>query len=120
MKTVFISLPMHGKTKKEVEKRLIDISRKAMDAACIKFGWKPDEVWWTSNIDCSEPGPLNKNPRVYRLGNAIQEMSSVDCVYFDEGWEHANGCQVERYVSLKYEIPVLFWNLEYGGVVNEE
>lgn len=120
MYTVFISLPMHGKTKKEIEKRLIDISRKAMDAACIKFGWKHDEVWWTSNIDCREPGPFNKNPRVFRLGNAIQEMSSVDCVYFDEGWEHANGCNVERYVALKYDIPVLFYNIEYGGKKDEE
>lgn len=119
MYTVFISTPMHGKTKKEVEKRLIDISRKAMDAACAKFGWKYDEVWWSSNIDCREPGPLNKNPRVYRLGNAIQEMSSVDCVYFDEGWEHANGCLVERFVALKYDIPVLFYNVEYGVIKDE-
>lgn len=120
MYTVFISTPMHGKTKKEVEKRLIDISRKAMDAACIKFGWKHDEVWWSSNVDCPLPGPLNKNPRIFCLGNAIKELSTVDAVYFDEGWEYSKGCNVERYVALNYEIPVLFYNVEYGEVVSTE
>lgn len=120
MHIVFISLPMHGKTKKDVEKRLIDISRKTMDAACAKFGWKHDEVWWRANDECPEPGPLNKYKSVFYLGEAIKIMSTADAVYFDEGWEHANGCLVERFVALKYDIPVLFWNLEYGGVVNEE
>lgn len=119
MKFVFISLPMSGKTKKEVEKRLINISRKAMDAACIKFGWKHDEVWWRANDECPEPGPMNKRKNVFYLGEAIKKMSSVDCVYFDEGWEHANGCNVERYVALKYDIPVLFYNVTYGKEVDK-
>lgn len=119
MYTVFISTPMNGKDKKEVERRLIDISRKAMDAACKKFGWDEKLVWWCANDNCPEPGPMNKRKNVFYLGESIKKMSSVDCVYFDEGWEHANGCLVERFVALKYEIPVLFYNVEYGGVVNE-
>lgn len=46
-------------------------------------------------------------------------MSRADAVYFDEGWEHATGCQVERFVALKYNIPVLFHNLKYDKEVKD-
>ena len=61
-----------------------------------------------------------KDNRIFYLGGALQKMSRADAVYFDEGWEHATGCQVERFVALKYNIPVLFYNVEYGGVVKNE
>ena len=120
MYTVFISTPMSGKDKKEVERRLIAISRKAIEAACKKFGWDEKLVWWCANDNCTEPGPMNKRKNVFYLGQALQKMSSVDCVYFDEGWEHANGCLVERFVALKYDIPVLFHNLKYDKEVQNE
>ena len=125
MKFVFISLPMSGKTDKEIGHRLCSING-AVKAACVaKFGWKWDEIktidnfWDHDKIDDNADMPVQE-PCVFYLGGAIQKMSRADAVYFDEGWEHANGCLVERFVALKYDIPVLFHNVEYGGVVNEE
>ena len=125
MKFVFISLPMSGKTDKEIGHRLCSINGAVKEACVKKFGWKWDEIktidnfWDHAKIDENPDMPVNE-PCVFYLGGAIQKMSRADAVYFDEGWEHANGCLVERFVALKYDIPVLFWNLEYGGVVNGE
>lgn len=120
VKFVFISLPMSGKTDKEIGHRLCSING-AVKAACVaKFGWKFDEIktidnfWDHDRIEDSSFMPVKKDS-VFYLGGAIQKMSRADAVYFDEGWEHANGCNVERFVALKYDIPVLFYNVNYAG-----
>lgn len=124
MKFVFISLPMSGKTDKEIGHRLCSINGTVKKACVEKFGWKWNEIKTIDNFwDHEEPDYTDikvKNTRVFYLGSALKKMSQADAVYFDEGWEHATGCQVERFVALKYEIPVLFYNIEYGGVVKDE
>lgn len=119
---VFISLPMSGKTDKEIGHRLCSINGAVKKACVEKFGWKWDDIITIDNFwdhdDHDEPdyaGLKVMNTSVFYLGGALQKMSRADAVYFDEGWEHANGCQVERFVALKYDIPVLFYNVEYGG-----
>lgn len=124
---VFISLPMSGKTDKEIGHRLCSING-AVKAACVaKFGWKWDDILTIDNFwDQVQPDHVDlpdfevKNSRIFYLGGALQKMSRADAVYFDDGWEHSLGCQVERFVALKYEIPVLFYNVEYGGVVDAD
>lgn len=120
---VFISLPMSGKTDKEIGHRLCSINGAVKKACVAKFGWNWDDIMTIDNFwDRDEPsynsGMKVKNNRIFYLGGALQKMSRADAVYFDEGWEHANRCQVERFVALKYDIPVLFYNVEYGGVVD--
>lgn len=119
---VFISLPMSGKTDKEIGHRLCSINGAVKKACVAKFGWNWDDIKTIDNFwDHPEPDYTDmpvKNTSVFYLGGALQKLSRADAVYFDEGWEHANGCQVERFVALKYEIPVLFYNVEYGGVVD--
>ncbi len=121
MKTLFISLPMHGKSKKEIEQRLLDISRVAIHLACKKFGWKEDEVWWVSAVDNQiDKNSSVKNERILYLGEAIKTLANVDAVYFDKGWTYAKGCCVERFVALKYDIPRVYWNENLGGKTDEE
>lgn len=121
---VFISTPMSGKTDKEIGHRLCSINGAVKEACVAKFGWNWDDIMTIDNFwDHDEPRftemPV-KNNRIFYLGGALKKMSRADAVYFDEGWEHATGCQVERFVALKYDIPVLFYNIQYGGVVDEE
>lgn len=119
MKFVFISLPMSGKTDKEIGHRLCSINGTVKAACVAKFGWKWDEIatidnfWDHDRIEDFDSMPV-KRQSVFYLGGALKKMSQADAVYFDEGWEHANGCNVERYVALKYDIPVLFYNVEYN------
>lgn len=113
-KTLFISLPMNGRTKSQIRQRLLDISRQAIHLACAKFGWDENDVWWESSVENAvvEIGEC-KNNRLLYLGKAIEQLAYVDAVYFDEGWVNAKGCNVERYVALKYGIPIVDYN-EYG------
>ena len=121
---VFISLPMSGKTDKEIGHRLCSINGAVKKACVAKFGWNWDDIMTIDNFwDHDEPdhtGMKVKNTRIFYLGGALQKMSMADAVYFDEGWEQSIGCNVERYVALKYNMPALFYNIEYGGAVDEE
>ena len=121
---VFISLPMNGRSDKAIGQRLCSINGAVKKACVEKFGWEWDDIHTIDNFwDHDEPdhtGLEVQNTRVFYLGGALQTMAQADAVYFDEGWEHSLGCQVERFTALKYNIPVLFYNVQYGGVVNEE
>lgn len=121
---VFISLPMSGKTDKEIGHRLCSINGAVKKACVAKFGWNWDDIKTIDNFwDHDEPdhtGLKVKNTRIFYLGGALQKMSRADAVYFDEGWEQSIGCNVERYVALKYNMPALFYNIEYGGVVDAD
>lgn len=127
MKYVFVSLPMNGRSDKDIGHRLCSINGAVKKACVEKFGWEWDDILTIDNFwDQVQPEHVGlpdfdvKNSRIFYLGGAIQKMSRADAVYFDEGWEHATGCQVERFVALKYEIPVLFYNAEYNKEVTAE
>ena len=34
-------------------------------------------------------------------------MHNVDAVYFDDGWEKARGCRIERNICNEYDIKIL-------------
>lgn len=119
IKKVFISLPMKGKTDKEIGNRLCSLTSRIKEACRRKFGWGEDVeiILFDNFFDVRHPNHPDdeKHKPCYYLGQAITKLASADAVYFDEGWEHANGCNVERYVALKYDIPVLFYNVNYVG-----
>ena len=127
MKFVFISLPMNGRSDKAIGHRLCSINGTVKKACVEKFGWDWDEIktidnfWDHAKIDDNADMPV-QNSRVFYLGGALQKMARADAVYFDEGWEESEGCEVERFTALMYHIPALFYNynVEYGGVANEE
>lgn len=118
MKYVFISLPMNGRSDKNIGHRLCSINGAVKQACVAKFGWKWDEIatidnfWDHEKIDDNPVMPV-KNSRIFYLGGALQKIARADAVYFDEGWEHSLGCQVERFVALKYEVPVAFYSSNY-------
>ena len=48
------------------------------------------------------------HPSVYYLGRTLtQFMHNVDAVYFDDGWEKARGCRIERKICNEYDIKIL-------------
>lgn len=121
---VFVSLPMNGRSDKEIGQRLCSINGAVKKACVEKFGWEWDDILTIDNFwDHDEPDHTGfevQEPCVFYLGSALKKMSMADAVYFDEGWEHATGCQVERFVALKYKIPVIYDCGEYGGIKDEE
>ena len=118
---VFISTPMSGKTDKEIQKRLLDISRKAIQLACKKFGWLEEETWWYSNYGSIRYSGLTETEkRLDYLGDAIKKIGYASAVYFDEGWIDSKGCITENCVCKLYEIPYVDWSENLGGDENAE
>lgn len=115
MKYVFISLPMSGKTDKEIGHRLCSINGAVKAACASKFGWDWDEIktidnfWDHDEIDNNTDMPVQE-PRVFYLGGALQKMSRADAIYFDEGWEESEGCRIEFCVCQEYNIPFMLFD----------
>lgn len=94
--TIFVSVPMHGRTDEEVWE---DIMKAREDIPKLL----PGEFCYTimDNFGCRDD---RKNGRLYYLGNAIQMMDLADVVYFCQGWEKSNGCRIEHEICELYGI----------------
>lgn len=95
---IMISLPMYGRKDEEVIERINELKE--------KFSILHIDV-----VDSflNEPCPEGTNkPGVYYLGRTLMKfLSNVDAVYFDEGWEEARGCRIERKICEEYGILIL-------------
>lgn len=95
---VMISLPMNGRKKEEVEKRLKELTAE----------FKKMHIDVVHSFDTKEIKVDSNNPRVFYLGRTIMKyMHDVDAVYFDKGWNDAKGCRIERAICREYGIKIL-------------
>lgn len=92
---VFISLPMHGRSDKEIQEDL----KEARSAIGLIF--PNQELTILHNYGCIAPSGAGK---LFYLGSAIQRIDGADAVYFCKGWQEAKGCQVEHYICELYGI----------------
>lgn len=96
--TVFISVPMYGRTDDEVWEDIVKAFTKLQK---IFLETSQEELIVRHNFNAvgdSDSG------RLFYLGSAIQKMDHCDAVYFCKGWENAKGCQVEHYICELYGI----------------
>ena len=103
MKKIFVSVPMSGRTDKEIDQAV----KRTIDDYCMKDG--PENyvnirtnTKFINNNDyytrkCIDPRHAKIPPLVY-LGVAISRMANCDDVIFGEGWEKARGCRVEKMI----------------------
>lgn len=91
---VYISVPMTGRTVKEVE---ADIKQAKKDFPFNKRGTK-----YISNLLEFKEG---LDPAT-SLGNAVEEILSCDALYVCPGWKESKGCRVEIATAILYDIPV--------------
>lgn len=89
-KTIFISMPMRGKTEKQIKAELEQAKRKIID-----------EYGDVEFIDSYFPEGQQGSP-VMMLGKSIMLMSGADLVFFADGWESARGCRIEHEVATQY------------------
>lgn len=95
---VMISLPMNGRKNEEVKGRIKELKE--------KFAKYHIEV--VDSFLTEEANTNLRNQSVFYLGRTIQNfLSDVDAVYFDDGWEKARGCKIERYICEEYDIMIL-------------
>lgn len=92
---VFLSYPMHGRTREECLKFREELTRHIKDS---------DE--WVDNLDC-EGHNFEETPRLWYLGEAIKLLGTCDAIMVHpHGWS-SKGCTVELEVAELYGIPVI-------------
>lgn len=88
---VYISMPMNGKSKEDIEARRTEIEQ-----LMIKR-FPNDKINIIDSIYRGE----KKGP-VWCLGYSVSMMNDADLVVFDKGWRNARGCKIEYDVCAYY------------------
>ena len=94
MKTIFISLPMNGRDKKEIQEEMNNIY---LDLNI------PNSKYIDSVFDLWE----NKDP-MYYLWKSIKLMSSADYVCFWKWWHLSRWCNIEYQIAKAYGKDIIF------------
>lgn len=93
---VYISVPMTGRTVKEVEE---DIR-----AAKHDFAFNGKKTKFFSNIDVFKQHP-DLDP-LLGLATAVERMADMDAIYVCDGWRKSKGCRIEVAIAIVYGIPI--------------
>ena len=105
---VMISQPMKGKTTEQIRKE-----RESVIAILESKGYTiVDSV-------LTDIPPETANEALWCLGKSLEIMSTVDAVYFMEGWESARGCIIEHMSAEKYGISVIHQMADYTILKNK-
>ena len=99
MKKLFISQPMRGKTKEEIE----ETRERVIETAKNIFG----EVEVIESY-FSDYNPENGCIPLKYLSASINLLADADIAYFAEGFDEARGCLIEEECARKYGIPTAF------------
>lgn len=94
-KKVFISQPMKGKKREEIEnerKNIVDVVT-SLGGEVIQ-SILPEEI-------------LSKNKPLWCLGESLKMLAEADVAIFLPGWKDARGCVAERYACQNYEIDAI-------------
>lgn len=113
MKKLFISCPMNGRTKEQIQKSMT-IAKKCAE---LKFDEEFEVI--DSWID-EEPPKDVKNQRMWYVGKSIELLSQADCCVLvwihgnqDELKERFHGCLAEQLIAKDYKIPNMLINIEF-------
>jgi len=117
---VFVSQPMHGLTREEIQKErtaaLERVSKYLIEEKCLTdFTLVPindiiSGVSFEEECRLDELGlDPNNPPCTWWLGKAIQEMGAADLFVFCPGWFSAKACLVEQKVYDLYfkDVPMV-------------
>lgn len=106
---VFISMPMDGKSKSEIDEAFKKESENVR-AFIAEEGYKDKKDY---DIECfSGYVELKENPNVRNsalnyLGASLQKLAEADALWMSNGWLNARGCRTERICALKYGTDIL-------------
>jgi len=133
---VFISLPMNGKTNKEIssevkaaKKWYLCNNREKLDIYDVAFvtnlGAEHDLALELNICYNDRSGTLGDKDRdsLWMLGAALQTMAKVDEVLFWGKWGKARGCLIEHEAAKQYKIPITYgtdWSEEIRKAVDPE
>lgn len=92
---VYLSVPMHRRTNKQIEYEIIMMKAFYLSA----YPENHNKVIFVHNF---KPDTGDRNPavshrdRLYFLGEALQKLSTCDVAIFHPNWRESHGCQIEK------------------------
>lgn len=100
---IFLSLPMSGRTDKEIRNQIDEMERMIIESGLFEG----EEIEFVHNLD-NDVDPngcldLKHEPLLY-LGEAIRKMAFCDAIALGKGWKTARGCNTEYNTALRYGI----------------
>lgn len=96
----FISVPMKGKEKEEIEQMIAEMKEIAM----YELG---KDVEFVNTMVQEEPPYKNGNEAVWYLGKSLEILSQCGLLIYPKGSEIYNGCFIEREVAKRYGLLLL-------------
>lgn len=102
-KKLFISCPMRGRTEENIKKSMEQMHR----IAEIMFDQELEVI--PSYIE--DNPPENSNQAVWYLGKSVQLLAEADYFIGVEWCDFYKGCEIERTVANRYDIPSMFVNI---------
>lgn len=98
-----ISQPMSGRNAEEIL-----AVRDAAKAVLNRWGYKVVDTFFNDKWEEKDVTDDIKNKPLFYLGKSLEEMSTVDVVYFVHGWEDARGCRIEHKVAVDYGLQIIY------------
>ena len=106
---VFISMPMNGKSKSEIEDAYHKEWKKVRDFISEK-GYKGkivrDIEIFNGYVELEENSNV-RNSALNYLGASLQKLAEADVLWMGNGWTDSRGCRLERKCAAQYGMDVL-------------
>lgn len=96
MKKVMISQPMKGKTKEQ-----INAERESVVKELFEKGYETIDTVFAESPEEAQNKPL------WYCSKSIEAMSTVDAMYFMEGWKDARWCKFEHQIAEAYGVEII-------------
>ena len=106
MKKVFISVPMKGRTKENIEKSIEKMKT-------IASTLLDEEVEFINTIVEEKPPYNTSKEAIWYLGKSIEILSQCDVLVCLNDIYDFSGCIIEEKVALEYNMQVIELQLEY-------
>ena len=98
-KFAFISQPMKGLTREEIEKTRKEVEQELQSKGYTVLNSYFADKWEFEDI---------KNKPIWFLGKSLEVMAQADLVYFCKGWEGTRGCKIEHEVAVNYGLDIQY------------
>lgn len=103
---IFISMPMSGKTREEIEKEMEEIKQFIKDTQVNDWG-----VFNTQDVPLIIDEPLADHERysLQCLAKSLEMLAEADLIIMAKGWQRARGCVIEHECAVRYlNIPIIY------------
>lgn len=99
-KKAFISVPMKGKTKEEIENTINIMKNKVIEEA-------GNDVEFINTIVQDKPPYNTNNEAIWYLGKSIELLSQCEILICLKNIDNYNGCYIEKEIAKRYGLKII-------------